>query len=106
KMSPLSDTTNMASSILQVDLFDHIKNMGWTTLPASIISFILFAILSPDISATDITNMEVFKQGLLDTGLVHWYAAVFAIAVLIVFSLMEASSLLGLASGSLDAIIV
>src|SRR5699024_35524 len=33
-MSPLSDTTNMASSILDVDLFDHIKNMAWTTLPA------------------------------------------------------------------------
>lgn len=106
KMSPLSDTTNMASSILQVDLFDHIKNMGWTTLPAFIISFILFAILSPDISATDITNMEVFKQGLLDTGLVHWYAAVIPIAVLIVFSLMKAPALLALAAGTLSAIIV
>src|SRR5699024_5382012 len=30
KMSPLSDTTNMASSILKVDLFAHIKNMTWT----------------------------------------------------------------------------
>lgn len=106
KMSPLSDTTNMASSILQVDLFDHIKNMGWTTLPAFIISFILFAILSPDISAADITNMEVFKQGLLDTGLVHWYAAVIPIAVLIVFSLMKAPALLALAAGTLSAIIV
>src|SRR5699024_8103843 len=106
KMSPLSDTTNMASSILQVDLFDHIKNMGWTTLPAFIISFILFAILSPDISAADITNMEVFKQGLLYTGLVHWYAAVIPIAVLIVFSLMKAPALLALAAGTLSAITV
>lgn len=106
KMSPLSDTTNMASSILQVDLFDHIKNMGWTTLPAFIISFILFAILSPDISAADITNMEAFKQGLLDTGLVHWYAAVIPIVVLIVFSLMKAPALLALAAGTLSAIIV
>lgn len=85
KMSPLSDTTNMASSILQVDLFDHIKNMTWTTVPAFIITFILFAILSPDISAVDVTNMEVFQQGLLETGLVHWYAAVIPIAVLIIF---------------------
>lgn len=106
KMSPLSDTTNMASSILQVDLFDHIKNMGWTTLPAFIISLILFAVLSPDISAADITNMETFKQGLLETGLVHWYAAVIPIAVLIVFSLMKAPALLALAAGTVSAIIV
>src|SRR5699024_11762870 len=37
KMSPLSDTTNMASSILKVDLFAHIKNMTWTTIPAFLI---------------------------------------------------------------------
>lgn len=106
KMSPLSDTTNMASSILQVDLFDHIKNMTWTTVPAFIITFILFAILSPDISAVDVTNMEVFQQGLLETGLVHWYAAVIPIAVLIIFSLMKAPALLGLAAGTVSAIIV
>lgn len=106
KMSPLSDTTNMASSILNIDLFHHIKNMGWTTLPAFIISFILFAILSPDISAADITNMEVFKQGLVETGLVHWYAAVVPIAVLIILSLMKAPALLALAAGTASAIIV
>ena len=106
KMSPLSDTTNMASSILQVDLFDHIKNMGWTTFPAFIISFILFAILSPNISTADTTNMEIFQQGLLDTGLVHWYVAVIPIAVLVIFSLMKAPALLGLSAGTLSAIIV
>ncbi|MFP3366734.1 Na+/H+ antiporter NhaC family protein, partial [Pseudoalteromonas sp. SIMBA_148] len=34
KMSPLSDTTNLASSIVKVDLFTHIRNMAWTTVPA------------------------------------------------------------------------
>ncbi len=106
KMSPLSDTTNMASSILQVDLFDHIKNMTWTTVPAFIITLILFAILSPDISAVDVTNMEVFQQGLLETGLVHWYASVVPIAVLVIFSIMKAPALLGLAAGTVSAIIV
>src|SRR5699024_2755171 len=82
-----------------------IKNMGWTTLPAFIISFILFAILSPEISAADITSMEVFKQGLLETGLVHWYAAVIPIAVLVVFSLLKAPALLALAAVTISAII-
>ena len=41
KMSPLSDTTNLASSIVGVDLFEHIRNMGWTTIPAFILSLII-----------------------------------------------------------------
>ncbi|HLR14696.1 MAG TPA: Na+/H+ antiporter NhaC family protein, partial [Bacillota bacterium] len=58
KMSPLSDTTNMASSIVKVDLFDHIKNMIWTTGPAFIISIILFAVLSPHIEVANFNNIE------------------------------------------------
>ncbi len=106
KMSPLSDTTNMASSILQVDLFDHIKNMGWTTIPAFIISLILFAVLSPNISGANFGEMEVFKQGLMDTGLVSWYGGVIPIVVLLIFSLKKAPALLALAAGSVSAIIV
>src|SRR5699024_12526424 len=75
KMSPLSDTTNMASSILDVDLFDHIKNMAWTTLLAFLISFILFALLSLNMSKTDFTKMNEFKNSLLDTGIIKCYAA-------------------------------
>ncbi|MGO3750484.1 Na+/H+ antiporter NhaC family protein, partial [Vagococcus salmoninarum] len=34
KMSPLSDTTNLAAAVAGTDLFKHIKNMMWTTIPA------------------------------------------------------------------------
>lgn len=106
KMSPLSDTTNMASSILQIDLFDHIKNMMWTTVPLFIITFILFAILSPTIVADSFTKMEVFQQGLLDSGLVHWSSAVIPLLVLLIFSLKKAPALLALAAGSISALIL
>lgn len=106
KMSPLSDTTNMASSILNVDLFDHIKNMMWTTIPAFIITFILFAFLSPKIEASNFSQMEFFQQGLLDTGLVHWYSAVIPLLVLFIFSIKKAPALLALAAGSISAIII
>ena len=42
KMSPLSETTNMAAAISGVDLFDHIKYMMYTTVPSFIIALILF----------------------------------------------------------------
>lgn len=106
KMSPLSDTTNMASSILKVDLFTHIKNMLWTTAPAFIITFILFAFLSPNMATTNFEKMEFFKQGLVDTGLIHWTSAVIPLLVLFIFSIKKAPALLALAAGSASAIIV
>jgi NhaC family Na+:H+ antiporter len=42
KMSPLSDTTNMAAALSGVDLFDHIRYMMYTTIPSFIITLILF----------------------------------------------------------------
>ena len=42
KMSPLSDTTNLAPMIAGSNLFEHIKHMFYTTVPAYIISLILF----------------------------------------------------------------
>ncbi|HLR73720.1 MAG TPA: Na+/H+ antiporter NhaC [Virgibacillus sp.] len=106
KMSPLSDTTNMASSILDVDLFTHIRNMTWTTVPAFVIALILYGILSPNITTTDFGSIESFKQGLLNTGLVHWYHGVIPVAVLLIFSFMKAPALLALAAGSVSAIAI
>lgn len=45
KMSPLSDSTNLASAIAGSDLFAHIKNMMWSTIPSLIVSLVLFWIL-------------------------------------------------------------
>ena len=45
KMSPLSETTNMAAAISGVDLFDHIKYMMYTTVPSFIITLILFLVI-------------------------------------------------------------
>ena len=106
KMSPLSDTTNMASSILKVDLFDHIKNMGWTTFPAFIISFILFALLSPSITVDEFTRMDQFQMSLHETGLINWYAAVIPIAVLLFLSLKKVPAFLALTAGSVTAILI
>ena len=45
KMSPLSDTTNLAPAMAGATLFEHIKHMIFTTAPAYLISIILYAIL-------------------------------------------------------------
>ncbi len=45
KMSPLSDTTNLAPAVTGVDLFDHIRHMVYTIVPSLLISLVLFGIL-------------------------------------------------------------
>ncbi|MEB7452980.1 Na+/H+ antiporter NhaC [Lysinibacillus sphaericus] len=96
KMSPLSDTTNLASGTVGVDLFEHIKNMGWTTIPAFLISFVLYAILSPTGEATSFDTVEQFKEGLLSTGLIHWYTLL-PIVVLVIMTFYKAPAVITLA---------
>lgn len=45
KMSPLSDTTNLAPAVAETDLFTHIRHMAWTTTPSFVIALILFAFI-------------------------------------------------------------
>ncbi|MFD1017707.1 Na+/H+ antiporter NhaC [Thalassobacillus hwangdonensis] len=101
KMSPLSDTTNLASTIVKVDLFDHIKNMAWTTVPAFIISFILFVFLSPKVTGTP-DKINAFKQQLDATGLMHWTSWI-PLLLLIVLSLWKKPAFVTLAISSLTA---
>jgi len=44
KLSPLSDTTNLASAVAGSELFDHIRFMMWTTVPAFLIALVFFTI--------------------------------------------------------------
>ncbi|MCS5348061.1 Na+/H+ antiporter NhaC [Staphylococcus aureus] len=45
KMSPLSDTTNLAALVTKVNIFKHIHSMMWTTIPASLIGIIVWFIV-------------------------------------------------------------
>ncbi len=45
KMSPLSDTTNLAPAMAGTDLFTHIRHMVYTTVPSILVALILFAVI-------------------------------------------------------------
>lgn len=61
KMSPLSDTTNLAAGLTNTDLFDHIKNMFYTTIPGLIIALIVYAILGRQFTVTN-TNLSDIEE--------------------------------------------
>lgn len=46
KMSPLSDSTNLAAAVAESELFAHVKNMLWSTVPAFLVSLILYTIFN------------------------------------------------------------
>ncbi|QBO36485.1 Na+/H+ antiporter NhaC [Periweissella cryptocerci] len=45
KTSPLSDSTNLAAAISGGELFAHIKNLSWSTIPAFFVSLIIYTII-------------------------------------------------------------
>ncbi len=45
KMSPLSDTTNLAPAVTGIDLFVHIRHMSWTTAPSFVVALLGFALV-------------------------------------------------------------
>ncbi len=105
KMSPLSDTTNLAASMARVDLFEHIKNMGWTTIPAFIITLLLFVVLSPTGQQLDAQQLYDFNVALSDTGMIFWYSFI-PLVVMIILSVKKMPALITLATSSIVAIIV
>ena len=68
KMSPLSETTNLASSISDVPLFTHIKNLLHTTVPTLLITLVAFTVvgLTGGGGANIDTNAAVEMQHHLD----------------------------------------
>ena len=68
KMSPLSDTTNLAPAMAGAKLFDHIGHMVWTVTPSLIVSLIIYFILGlgVDTSSATTSDIEALQQVLKD----------------------------------------
>lgn len=82
KMSPLSDTCTIASSVVGIDLFEHIRNMMYTTVPAWILTVIIFWFFSGQTAGSDLSQVTVLQGQLIDSGLIHGYALLpFAVLV-------------------------
>lgn len=72
KLSPLSDTTNLASAVTNTPLFVHIQNLLWTTVPGFLIALLLFSFLGGEASLASEQSIQATMQGLeqnFDLGL-------------------------------------
>lgn len=67
KMSPLSDTTILASSSVGVDIFEHIRYMVITTTPAILITLVIFLVAGLGHGNGGALHVEQYTQGLAST---------------------------------------
>lgn len=97
KISPLSDTTVMASSINGVPLFDHIRYMFFTTVPSIIITLVLFTVLGFTHSGTDAGDIAIYTDTLnAKFNISPWLLAVPLVTAVLIARKLPALIVLGL----------
>ena len=107
KLSPLSDTTNLAPAVAGAKLGDHIRAMFWTTIPTYIITLIIFTVLgiqqtSGGYTAGDISNYITELNGEFHLGAVTLIPAILIIVLLL--CKVNAISALGISSFAAGAV--
>lgn len=111
KMSPLSDTTILASGIANVKMSEHIRHMLYTTVPAFIIAIIVYSVIGYKFGGSSINNQDIdaVMNGLQENFIVSPWLFLIPIAVLVlVFKKVPALPALtiGVILGFLSAIII
>ncbi|MFT9848332.1 Na+/H+ antiporter NhaC [Aneurinibacillus sp. REN35] len=106
KMSPLSDTTNLAPTIARIDLFTHIRHMTWTTVPALVISLLIFFFIgSGQTAPQSAAQVESLRQALQAHSVIH-PAALIPPLLLLVLALRRIPAIPTLMAGILSGIVI
>jgi Na+:H+ antiporter, NhaC family len=109
KLSPLSDTTNLAPAMAGTDLFTHIRYMMYTTIPSYVIALILFLFIGLSFensqNTSDINNLLAAIEGGFNVS--PWLFLVPVVVLLLIIKKVPAlpSLLVGTLLGGLFAII-
>lgn len=88
KMSPLSDSTNLSSAVAGSDLFEHIKNLMWTTVPAFLTTLVIFFFVGHSNGHLDENKIQSTIKVLEANFNVSW-VAVIPIVLMFVFAWLK-----------------
>lgn len=108
KMSPLSDTTNLAAAMAGTDLFTHIRYMLYTTVPTLVITLIVFGILSFNIEPAAAVETTSLLNAITESfTITPW---LFAVPVLVIALIVRktpplAALLIGTLGGAVAALL-
>lgn len=108
KLSPMSDTTNLAPAMAGTDLFTHIRYMMITTIPTYIVTIIVFIFLGLNIDIVGETNVSDISVSIKETFQINgWLFLVPALVILLIILKTEPliALLIGTLAGALFALI-
>ena len=107
KMSPLSDTTNLAPAMAGIDLYSHIRYMTYTTVPTYIVTLIVFILLSFNLQINSVGEMSEINN-LSETIINDFYISpvLFLVpALVILLAFLKVRPIIALSFGIIGAII-
>ena len=107
KMSPLSDTTNLAPAMAGTDLYSHIRYMTYTTVPTYIVTLIVFILLSFNLQINSLGEMSEINN-LSETIINDFYISpiLFLVpALVILLAFLKVRPIIALSFGIIGAII-
>ncbi len=107
KMSPLSDTTNLAPAMVGTDLFVHIRHMAWTTTPSFLISLILYSVIgwNSDTVQAPAESIDAARNILAANYTIAW-PTILPLALLLTLAMRKVSALPTIAVGALSGCVV
>lgn len=107
KISPMSDSTNLAAGVTETNLFAHVKSMLYTTVPAFIISLIIYFILgmSYDVTSIDTTAVDTILAVISENVNVTPFYSLISLIPLIAIVVMAAKKVSALAAMIIASII-
>lgn len=100
KMSPLSDTTNLASAMAGADLFSHIRYMLITTVPSITITLLVFILISFGIETEGQANTQVILEDIKKSFYIS--PLLFIVPAVVIFMIVKKTKpLIALLAGTL-----
>ena len=87
KLSPLSDTTNLAPAMAGADLFTHIRYMTLTTVPSILVTLVVFIILGFGFSTSSTPDSEYLLQAIDKVFTIH--GALFIVPAVVIYLIVK-----------------
>ncbi len=108
KMSPISDTTNLAAMSTETDLYDHIKSMLMTTGPAFILVLVIFALVGwrLPVHEDSLQQVEIIRSALAGEFNLNPWITLWPLLVMVVLSYRRFEAEISMTSAVVVAVII
>ncbi|MEO0572353.1 MAG: Na+/H+ antiporter NhaC [Bacteroidota bacterium] len=100
KLSPLSDTTNLAPAMAGGELFSHIRYMAWTTIPTISVTLLVFIIIGLSLDTSGVADTSAILNTIDATFTINGWLFIVPVVVILLI-VKKAPPLLGLLVGTL-----